>query len=115
MTEGAQACSRFFSFFKYYFHRQVFKNWCVVKAYRSVLLPDFYVEQSSVSFAGTKIPNKAGGAVCLLKVAFCDFSRILVKGGSVLDLIVKDSSNLTQILVFLTGILGILQYSNLET
>lgn len=47
--------------------------------------------------------------MCLLKVAGFALSLIPVKGGSVLHSIAKDSSNLTQILVFLTGILDILQ------
>lgn len=54
----------------------------------------FCVEQNSVSLAGTKISKEAGGAVYLFKVAVFAFSFILVEGGSVLDLIAKDSSNL---------------------
>lgn len=42
-------------------------------------------------------------------MAVFTFSLILVKGGSVLDLIAKDSGNFAQMVVFLTGTLDILQ------
>lgn len=69
----------------------------------------FCVEHNNISFAGTQISKGVGGPVCLLKVAAFTSSLTLLKGGSVTDLMARDSSNMTQILVFLTGILDILQ------